>query len=1243
MTIYIYDTLDSVPVVGPEQGDDAFVHETGKIYTYANLSKNVSFSYDFAGNGSLIVDSLATNQINDSNIFTIDFWSYLTSDDYGSIFSITSNEKRTLITDAASNAIKLIDSSVVYPFSPNDSINASVFFNGVDNLLSFNNIANNISVLNPYTIEFSAFKQSTGDYNILTLSEDNKNIVSIRNNSIINQGTEFTATSNLLKLEDWSDVTLTYDGFDYTYYLDSNKINLTPTNEINYGAIKTKDFSIIKDGAFQFKTIIPLAPTDGVLFSLGTGAEATELKIDNGNLVLTSKGLTASTGVYPKDNAEHIISWDYRIKPQRIRLFIDGQLLASSSSSGSISGLSWADIETSGAVSFSEFTVTASDIQQMEQRVNYETGGAYYFEGLSRPYAIYNSKNIDIRSRLNVEWYMTNFDGPGCDYIKQGGSKRYYFEFTASYDATYNDFYINPYIISKNAPLSLYYANQADRSFFANLFLVRRYQERVRNYDIRNNISKDGINYAAAKFVTYWPQKGRIFSVIIDETTSTFHTFENGNLLRSYDFGPAQMPSTEDFALGFGIYGGSRWNPSNKPYEINGKVYFNRADWILNPIDLYSQISNISEGDYLGTTSPSWADSTNTSKLRYFSQGFNDNHDSSSIGSNYLTLFNANDITGLEYAQNYVSTSGGSIVNYSGSSDLQSVISGMNDGDALVLSPGTYFSSSYQPTIATRNKPSLFFSKNVLVCGSTNNPNDVKIEWTPYSQANSFHPIFYGSRLAQLAFLTFKRNSTLTYNWGVSLFSNTTGSIAKNVIFDFDNGYVSFMYDFYSFPVKNYLIDCIFKNYKNWLNSYNGRYDLLTIDNCKFEKTCSGFDITYHYGNNEFNCEFDSYSLNNLAYKGYITDLKISNVAIDSSSISLNSKRIVDSSTENLIEFYRTGDDILRFDTTGKIVVADKIVRPDFDSFNDPLADSLNTWIYHRLSYHDSALWYYKNGKLVNQFIDSFNDYKINNSEMFIGKKLSFNPLTQNFDDDFASFTVKDFVLKNAIDSHDSYFLIPFQDKISLDSNEILWTAGNNEPPGDDNITVQKTINNVGFSPYTLTGWKQNVIINGAYNSALIQTINNTVGNEYVFNYDSTYIGNFDVYLKFVELDDNDDSIGWYYDLYDQDSMCEVLQKGTNEFIIRKNRNINEEIYSYGSVSITFNSSLLDSFGELLDSNPAQFYVAPETTNIANISPLGMLYSKFAFIVAPISNPIPLRYISDMYEIDSTFNITGYA
>ena len=76
MTLAIYNNSDSLPSpVNANEGDIAFVKETGETKQFLDLSTLSSFSYSFDGNSYLNVDSTninhLSNNINDN--FSISF------------------------------------------------------------------------------------------------------------------------------------------------------------------------------------------------------------------------------------------------------------------------------------------------------------------------------------------------------------------------------------------------------------------------------------------------------------------------------------------------------------------------------------------------------------------------------------------------------------------------------------------------------------------------------------------------------------------------------------------------------------------------------------------------------------------------------------------------------------------------------------------------------------------------------------------------------------------------------------------------------------------------------------------------------------------------------------------------------------------------------------------------------------------------------------------------------------------
>lgn len=203
------------------------------------------------------------------------------------------------------------------------------------------------------------------------------------------------------------------------------------------------------------------------------------------------------------------------------------------------------------------------------------------------------------------------------------------------------------------------------------------------------------------------------------------------------------------------------------------------------------------------------------------------------------------DAYGLDYANSYITTTGGSITTFTSTSgSIDTAIDNLSDGDVLLLSSGSYTltskSAGYLTSCPWRNK-------NILIAGAVLDANDVEITLTHNSERGKH--IFAeasGTNIPtirkQMAFLRLKRLATSTTSYINSLCGGPTTYEAKgrmvNCILDLNNGNVSWHYDnsgTTGHDVK--FIRTTFINYNTWGASYSGTAGIIDVDNCLFDST----------------------------------------------------------------------------------------------------------------------------------------------------------------------------------------------------------------------------------------------------------------------------------------------------------------------------------------------------------------------------------------------------------------------
>lgn len=211
---------------------------------------------------------------------------------------------------------------------------------------------------------------------------------------------------------------------------------------------------------------------------------------------------------------------------------------------------------------------------------------------------------------------------------------------------------------------------------------------------------------------------------------------------------------------------------------------------------------------------------------------------------------------GTNYANSYVATTGGSITTFgSTSGNINTAVSNLSNGDALLLEAGSYTLTA-DTSEAYSSDP--WRNKNILIAGTSGNANDVVIEVTHAAQRGKH--IFSegdGSQLdpqdpqspvktptinKQMAFLRLKRMTNSPTNFVNALAGGVAAKEAKgrmvNCILDLNVGDVSWIYDNGNSTNHNVkFIRTTILNYNGWVSSYSGATGIIAVDNCLFTGT----------------------------------------------------------------------------------------------------------------------------------------------------------------------------------------------------------------------------------------------------------------------------------------------------------------------------------------------------------------------------------------------------------------------
>lgn len=570
-------------------------------------------------------------------------------------------------------------------------------------------------------------------------------------------------------------------------------------------------------------------------------------------------------------------------------------------------------------------------------------------------------------------------------------------------------------------------------------------------------------------------QKSDVLSILVDEKIQNILYYWNGVYAAKYDY--QQMDPDKEYYIAI----------SDMEYinaqglERSIKINFDVATQIYSPDYLLtkSNIAGAPNGGFgfglLGNYD-SWQDSI-TSDLIYYP---NINFDSISnnilnIGADILNLnFEEH---GNDYAIDYVTNQSGkglnSIITYVGDSDLTNTLANMPTGSALLLPEGRYkvtlYEDSYNASGISRHAETLFKSNNFLLCGATNNPNNVVIDLdydSNYRQGLNYFPLFgYGNdELSQYAYLKINRYPDPNFKpSGLSVTNSiyASGGKAYRTIFDNNRQNLAFYHQSPYFTHQVNYNQCVFTNYSYVTASRHGKGDEAVLTNCylsdKTSTSANNYDGIVIVNNKE-----DAYSDSNYVYhgvyNGYIQGFELHNVGLIESGYTINDNvPTVDSSTELLISTSVDGLILLSHNTNGDLLINNNRV---------PTNTELNTWEYIRLTYDSGVITVDHNDSTIHSEVINFN---FDSARLYIGGGLSLNNITGDYTLNNLNGYIKAFRIKTSnIDSVSR----PLEDYQFDQNTDLIVTANNVDIPGLSTLTKVGTITKSLFSPFSADTFK---------------------------------------------------------------------------------------------------------------------------------------------------------------------------
>ena len=607
-TITKYNLLSDLPPV-PDVGDNAFVEETSKLYVSLDLSTITSNSFEFYGNNSFLeTDGFSSTFTNQNDPWAIEFWSYISDNtDPQPIFSIQKNLDNPVYTFSDVTGTHTLSQTGLeaFNFSPyNNDYTSSIWFDNTP--LSTTNSLSGFDYHDEFSISFWSYP-TNNSYTLLDLTktDEDKTTLKITNSTIVDNGVNISiGKTNNFGYLNWNHNLLSYDGFDYSLFSNDSSVSLNRSiADIDSNQeLQITDFDITSDRGFKCKVNFGTSPTDSTLFEFGEVNNYVKLSLTNNGTVLEFKVYSLSTPLvitttdFPKDNNTHIVSWDIKINPGRIRLWVDDDLKGeAATSSGPLESNIWAGPNVHSR------SLPVTNIYAQNATGSALADGSGYI--LQLPHQ-------------DVRWQNFKVVDTGQPYDRNG-DKVYYFEFKVDgyRRNTYNAMY--PALFDT----SVYTLGHPD--FY--------YTPRM-PYTARSNTSF----YTAHWYIG----SSDVFSVFVSEVEQKVVIYKNGSrhAFRIFSFPTGTSGNTQSFFGWYGRYNDSRFKVIHDPnLWLYGPTHTSFLEASVQNL-LYGSASPIGGYGFSyenGILSDSFSGSL-ISKLRTYPQTFGSLSSSSfNIGSTY--------------------------------------------------------------------------------------------------------------------------------------------------------------------------------------------------------------------------------------------------------------------------------------------------------------------------------------------------------------------------------------------------------------------------------------------------------------------------------------------------------------------------------------------------------------------------------------------------------------------------------
>ena len=615
---------------------------------------------------------------------------------------------------------------------------------------------------------------------------------------------------------------------------------------------------------------------------------------------------------------------------------------------------------------------------------------------------------------------------------------------------------------------------------------------------------------------------------IISEQDSHFHVFQNGVWVASYPFpsgdGPYKLiisSRATDQEESEGRYAkwrvrvlynslyehdtsrGSTWRENQRRrgefghqglgqgaggYAFDYTYYqailkFSKKSWRWDPETAYKTVPDLYRGVITADAGPktgalgidsdgsTWT-GTLHSNLLYNKQLFSDYSDAELVvGNNLKSVKSLPHETGTQHAIDYVASTGGTIYNWSNPDgvglSLQQQMQQVNDGDAIVIAPGTYTVNNDHGVSALSGVYGFHQRKNILITGSTNDPTDVRLNVSYFgelfSARNAADAAPASGLYRELAYLTFKHSPwTLLYAP-----DNRVYGKAYRVNFELSGA----SYPVYASRRESdiQIKECIISNTSSWSNSIWSKYDARCLKwiNCIFERTAGqdpalqtdprqanifignnimqvGDDIAYNKSKLRLGIPYFKVDTKNpitpVDKKRYIEDFMIHKTdKYDSISVPFPVNRMpsTDSDTILHVASNMTGGEQLAYNIDGTLIINNKSIK-----LNNA-ANGLGDWHHHSFNYRgsDNVLFSYFDGNKIDSMNIELDIEELSKSNLLLASTDDYDITSHSIVKSFSDLYIKEMrVSRKMRESGQDVFTLPVAD-LTTDSYTVILDA----------------------------------------------------------------------------------------------------------------------------------------------------------------------------------------------------------